>query len=431
MALRGDLVADQEVEIAETCRKEESVGKGAERDTVLAAPACGGITGDHAISIDLAFANRVVELWSLRANNDPVVIKLSEVDAWLADHRRTIGRDGRDVTNDQTWQAARADLGNRDHGHTNPVREGDPAIHPRRRLLRAIWVQLTCREHDESLLTIDGVAVNIDVGKVVVLTNGLQLVKGLLQRSIIPETSVRKRLSIRGDRIRSKGCFAVVLQLAPTIKAEGETRHLQVVGYVWLLKGELVRLHLEALDKLRVETTEHTRRTEPDECGEGERPDGARQRSANQECSGDRGDGRKDVETWKSCGVIGIGDSGGNTRVRIDQLQLVQLIPIGRGEQDATDHQCKVEARECSNESETSGTYRREISERRRKRSCKQKRDTDPLRKAQDWEFKEVEGDVATKDWVNDRGAARIEGDRVLPEADRLPVRSNLCANEE
>jgi single-stranded DNA-binding protein len=90
-----------------------------------------------------------------------------------------------------------------------------------------------------------------------------------------------------------------------------------------------------------------------------------------------------------------------------------------------------VEARECSNESETSGTYRREISERRRKRSCKQKRDTDPLRKAQDWEFKEVEGDVATKDWVDDRGAARIEGDRVLPEADRLPVRSNLCANEE
>ena len=170
--------------------------------------------------------------------------------------------------------------------------------------MRAIWIQLTCGEHDESLLTINGVAVNIHVSKVVVLANGLQLIERLLQRSIIPEACIRKRLSIRGDRICGEGSLAVVLQLTPAIKAEGETRHLQVIGNVRLLKGELVRQNLEALDKLRVKTTEHARGAEPDQCGEGEWPDCARQGGTNQECGGDRGDRRKDVQPWEFRGVI-------------------------------------------------------------------------------------------------------------------------------
>ena len=304
LALGGDLVADQEVEISEACREEESVGKGAERDAVLTAPACGGVTGDHAIGIDLAFTDWVVKLWSLCPNNDPVVIKFTEVNARFADHRCTICRDGRDVTDDQTWEAARADFGNRDHGHTDTVCEGDPAIHPGCRLLRAIWIQLTCGEHDESLLTINAVAVNIHVSKVVVLANRLQLIERLLQRSVIPKAGVCKRLSIRGDRVCGEGSLAVVLQLAPAIKAEGETRHLQVIGNVRLLKGELVRQNLEALHELRIEPAEHAGGTEPDQCGEGEWPDGARQGGTNQECGGDRGDRREDVQPWELRGVI-------------------------------------------------------------------------------------------------------------------------------
>jgi len=58
-------------------------------------------------------------------------------------------------------------------------------------------------------------------------------------------------------------------------------------------------------------------------------------------------------------------------------------------------------------------------------------RDANPLSKPQDRKLKEIEGDIATEDGINHRCAARVKGDRVLPEADRLPVYGDLHANEE
>ena len=137
------------------------------------------------------------------------------------------------------------------------MRERDPAVHPGGRLLRAVWIQLSSRKHHESLLTIDGVAVNVHIGKVVVLTHGLELIERLLQRAIVPEPRVGKCLRIRCNHVCREARLTVILQLAPAIKAKGESRHLQVVSNVRLLKRELVRLHLEALDKLWIESAKH------------------------------------------------------------------------------------------------------------------------------------------------------------------------------
>ena len=90
-----------------------------------------------------------------------------------------------------------------------------------------------------------------------------------------------------------------------------------------------------------------------------------------------------------------------------------------------------MESRQCANEAEAARTNRREVAERRSECSREKEGDADPLREAQDGEFEEVERDVATEDGINDWRAARVEGDRVLPEADRLPVRSDLRANKE
>ena len=79
------------------------------------------------------------------------------------------------------------------------MREGDPTVHPGGRLLRTIWIQFACGEHHESLFTVDGVAVHVNIGKVVVLTHGLQLIKRLLEWSVIPQPGICKCLSIRGD----------------------------------------------------------------------------------------------------------------------------------------------------------------------------------------------------------------------------------------
>ena len=90
-----------------------------------------------------------------------------------------------------------------------------------------------------------------------------------------------------------------------------------------------------------------------------------------------------------------------------------------------------MESWQRANETKTARSNRWKVAKSCGERPREEKGDTNPLREAQDGEFEEVERDVATEHGINDWRAARVEGDRVLPKADRLPVRSNLRANEE
>ena len=90
-----------------------------------------------------------------------------------------------------------------------------------------------------------------------------------------------------------------------------------------------------------------------------------------------------------------------------------------------------MESRQCANEAEAARSDRWEVAKSCGNGSSDQQGDANPLSKSQDWKLKEVEGDVPTEDGINDRRAARVKGDGVLPEADRLPVCGNLHANEE
>ena len=146
--------------------------------------------------------------------------------------------------------------------------EGDTAVHPGGRLKGTLRVQLSCREHHQSLLPINHVAINIDVGEVVVLTHRLQLVECLLERTVVPEARVGKRLGVVGNRRSREFVGAVVLALRPAVEAEGQPRHADVVGDVRLLERVLIWGDLEALDKLWIETGEHSRCAEPDGHGQ-------------------------------------------------------------------------------------------------------------------------------------------------------------------
>ena len=90
-----------------------------------------------------------------------------------------------------------------------------------------------------------------------------------------------------------------------------------------------------------------------------------------------------------------------------------------------------MESRQCANETKTARTNCWEIAKSCRERPREEESDANPLSEAQDGEFEEVERDVATEHGIDDRRATRVEGDGVLPEADRLPVCGDLRANEE
>ena len=82
--------------------------------------------------------------------------------------------------------------------------------------------------------------------------------------------------------------------------------------------------------------------------------------------------------------MIRVGEAGGNTSGRVDKFQLIQLIAICGGEEDAANEEGEVEARERANEAESTSTNGWEVAQRREDRSCKQQRHHDPLRQAQD-----------------------------------------------
>ena len=91
------------------------------------------------------------------------------------DRRRAVGRDGRQVADEQPWLALAADLVDRDHGRPDAVGEPDPLVDPASRVRVLFERQLSRGEHDLARHAVDEVAIRVDAGEVVVLAHGLEL----------------------------------------------------------------------------------------------------------------------------------------------------------------------------------------------------------------------------------------------------------------
>ena len=97
LALGGDLVADEQVEVAEAQREQQPRQGRVEVDAGRAAPARLGAR----IGAALALAGRVVELGLAGAGDDVVARLLAEVDPRLGDLGRAVARDRREVADEQ------------------------------------------------------------------------------------------------------------------------------------------------------------------------------------------------------------------------------------------------------------------------------------------------------------------------------------------
>ena len=190
LAVRGDLVGDQQVEITEPQREQQPVDHRVERDPVGPRPA------RRRVRVAGARIARVVELGLARANHDIVVVALAEVDAGLGDLGHAGRRDRRQVTDPELGLPFGGDLVDRDHGNADAVRVDDPLVDPAVRVRVLGDRQLAGREHHLAQRAVDDVAIGVDVVEVVVLADGLQLVERGLQRPVVPQPGVGERVGL-------------------------------------------------------------------------------------------------------------------------------------------------------------------------------------------------------------------------------------------
>ena len=115
-------------------------------------------------------------------------------------------------------------------------------------LREPIDVQLARGEHHLTSHAIDLIAINVDVGKVVVGADFLNLTQGILESVPVPQTNVLKSSLIIRRVGRCDVCLSGKLALRNSVQSVGLPRQFDVVGNIGLLANELVWFHDKAAD---------------------------------------------------------------------------------------------------------------------------------------------------------------------------------------
>ena len=147
---------------------------------------------------------------------------------------------------------------------------------------------ITCRSD-----AVDLVAIDVDVGEVVVGADLLDLAQRVLQRAPVPQPDVLQRFLVVLRVQRVEAGVGRVRHLLDRVEAEGPSRELDVVRDVRPLAHELVRLDDEAADVPAEDADDEIRecrrrdrraepgqlRLPPDRVDGGDRPRRARART--------------------------------------------------------------------------------------------------------------------------------------------------------
>ena len=109
-------------------------------------------------------------------------------------------------------------------------------------------VQLARRKHHLTNRAADLVSVNVDVGKVVVGPNFLNLAQRVLQSARVPQTDIFERGLIIGRVECLNRCFRGKRVRLYAVERKRAPCHLDVMRNVRTLSHQLVRPHDEATD---------------------------------------------------------------------------------------------------------------------------------------------------------------------------------------
>ena len=191
---------------------------------------------------------------------------------------------------------------------------------------------------------VDRVAVRVDVGEVVVLAHGLELIEGRPQRPRVPQPSAGEGVGLIRDVLCGQDLVPLERLVLPAVEVERQPRHRDVVADVALFLGVLVRFDREALDRLRVEPADDQRCEEPDRDRQTERPEHPGEGATDQQRRGDPGDDGEDVVGEELGVLVGEADTGRDAPRAVHQVELVELIAEGHRQQEQPGQDAKVDA---------------------------------------------------------------------------------------
>ena len=255
----GQLVADDQVEVAEAEREHQPRDRVADPDAGGAAP--GG--GCPALGIGPAVGlERIVELVGSRAGHDVVVlVRLAEVDARLADRQLRIAVDPAH----QVVRRALVGHGvDRHGGDAVAVRVDEALVGPGARLVgQPLDVELASAEHDLAVLVRDLVAIDVDVEEGVVAPQDLLLAERRQQRPVVPQPQVVDRRGVLREHLARQLLLAGEAALLDGVEVEGRAGGGDVPGDVRALHVELVRVDLDGLHEGRVQAADDDRQDQP------------------------------------------------------------------------------------------------------------------------------------------------------------------------
>ncbi len=192
---------------------------------------------------------RIVEFLLPRLDVHVGVGQLAEIDFWAC-HGETAHRalDGHVAQHQRRQPFRRKPI----YGvHRNTVAMGvnqlfvDPVPAALREL---VDVQFAGGEHHLAHVAVDFITVNVDVGKVVVGADFLNLTQRVLECMHVPQPDVLKRRLIVGGIGRLDGRLSGKLALGEPVQSVGLPRQVDVVGNIGLLANQLVRFDDKAAD---------------------------------------------------------------------------------------------------------------------------------------------------------------------------------------
>ena len=151
-------------------------------------------------------------------------------------------------------------------------------------------IQLARGEHHLAGGAVDFIAIDVNVGKVIVGSDFLNLTERVLQRTPVPQPDVLERRLIVGGVGSLDGCLRGKLALGEAVQPEGLPRQINVVGNVGLLANQLIGFDDKAgnipADCLKRKVTDHggkNRQHQPAPAGQHRQGVDARQHRAQQQ----------------------------------------------------------------------------------------------------------------------------------------------------
>ena len=427
LAIAGDLVADQQVQVAEPQREEQPHHGVVEADAGRPCPAGLGADG----TADIALAGRKVELVLLGADDDVRAVSLPEVDPRLRDRRGAARRYRRQVADDEPRLPFATDLVDRHHRDADPVGVDDPLVDPAGGGRVLVQGKLAGGQHDLALDAVDAVAVRVDIGEVVVATNRLELVEAGPERSVVPQAGARERVRLTVDLVRGEDGVPAERLVLPVTEVVRQPRHRDVVADIALFLGVLVRFDGEALDRLRVEPADHQRGEKPHGDGQGEGPQHPGEGGADQQDGGDPGHHRQHVVGEELGVLVGEADARGHAPGAVREVELVELVAEGHRQQEQPTEYRQVDP-DGGREDESAARRPHQVAAERDDQGGHDDAIEQPLNQAQERQLEQEEAHVPAEDGIGDHACRRRrEWHAVDPQEDRLPGRRDRGADED